>query len=103
MIHQVGSTNMLPGKEKEAEQLLLKFAALVNQLNPGANAHVLRNLDGKRNQIHLIDTWDSVGVWEGARDKIESDPAFQTLMQEAAAVFDWNSLERHFYQIVSDT
>lgn len=101
MIHQVGSVNILPGKEREAEQLLLKFAALVNQINPGANAQVLRNLDGKRNQIHLIDTWESVGIWEGARDKTESDPAFQSLMQAGAEVFDWNSLERHFYQIVS--
>jgi hypothetical protein len=56
MIHQVTSITILSGKEQEAEQLMLKAAAIVNQKYPGANSHILRNLDGKGNQIHIMDT-----------------------------------------------
>ncbi len=97
MIHQVSSINMMPGKDKEAEQVMVKIAAIVNQKYPASNSHIVRNLDGKGNQIHIIDTW------EVARDAVESDPTWQALIQEGAGLFDENSIERHFYQIVSES
>ncbi len=102
MIYQVGSINMMPGKEQEAEQLMLKLAAFVKQKFPGVNSQILRNFDGKGNQIHIIDTWDSVGAWEVADTQTQADPNWQTLLQEGAAWFDLSSFERHFYQIVAE-
>jgi len=102
MIYQVSSINIMPGKDQEVEQLMLKIAAIVNQQHPGANARILRNFDGKRNQIHIMDRWDSMGVWEVASTQIEGDPNWQALIQEGAGWFDDNSLERHFYQVVGE-
>ena len=101
MIHHVASANIVAGKEKEAEQWLLKVAAFVNQKFPGANSQVLRHFDGKGNRIHLMDTWESVGVWEVASNKTEADPGWQPLMQKAEGLFDFDSFERHFYRVVS--
>ncbi len=103
MIEQVASANILPGKEKEAEQVMVKFAAIVNQKYPEANSHILRNIDGKGSRIYIVDTWEALGDWETARDKTESDPAFQAVFQTAAELFDWNSYERHFFQIISES
>lgn len=101
MIEHVATGNIVPGKEMEAEQAMLKFAAIVNQHYPQANSHVLRNIDGKGSRIYVVDTWESLGVWEMVRDQIHSDPAAQALFQSVAELFDWSSAERHFYQIVS--
>jgi hypothetical protein len=102
MIEHVASANILPGKEKEVEQAMVKFAAIVNQHYPQAHSHIVRNIDGKGSRIYIVDTWESLGTWETARDKVDSDPAAQALFQSVAELFDWNSAERHFYQIVSE-
>lgn len=102
MIHHVASANIVPGKAKQAEQFLLKVAAFVNQKFPGTDSHVLRNFDGKGNRIHILEIWNSVGAWEVASSQNETDQDWLALMQEITGLFDENSIERHFYQIVSE-
>ena len=82
--------------------MLLKVAAFVNQKFPGVNSHILRNFDGKGNRMRILETWDSVGAWEVGSNQTEADPTWAPLMQEGAGLFDENSFERHFYQIVSE-
>jgi hypothetical protein len=101
MVYHVFSANTVPGKDKAAEQFLLKVAAFVNQKFPGVNSHILRNFDGKSNRMHIVETWDSVGAWEVGDNQTQADPNWPILMQEALGLFDENSFERHFYQIVS--
>lgn len=103
MIEHRAVGNIVPGKEMEAEQAMLKFAAIVNQHYPQANSHVLRNITGQGSWIYVVDTWESLGVWESVRDEIHADPAALALFQSVAdaGLFDWNGAERQFYQIVS--
>jgi len=74
----------------------------VNRKFPEVNSHILRNFDGKGNRIHIFETWDSVGAWEVANTQTEADPNWPALMQGAGGLFDGNSFERHFYQIISE-
>jgi hypothetical protein len=101
MIHHVASITMLPGQAKHAEQWLSKVAAFVTQKFPGTNSHILRNFAGKGHQIHIFETWASVGAWEAGNEQTEADPTWPALMQEAAGLFDENSFERHFYQVIA--
>lgn len=100
MIDHVASLSIV-GEEKAAEQLALRLAAFINRKFPGANARILRNFDGKLNRLHLVDTYDSIAAWEAARDSNDQDPQWQSLIGSGDGLFDFNSLEGHFYQVVT--
>lgn len=100
MICHVGFGQAAPGKEKEAEQLLLQAAACVNKKHPSANVQVMRNISGQSEGILFVDMWDSLGAWEQASAAMEADPDWTVLVAKGEGLFAPGSGHHNFYRIV---
>jgi len=101
MVYHVVSAEISPGKRQEAEQFVLKMAAYVNQRFPGANAHVIKNINGNQDNMHYVETFESMGAWEASEKDLETDADWLSLVGGGGGLAVPGSAKHNFYQILS--
>lgn len=101
MINHVASGTIVPNKDKEAVQWLLKLAAYVNKKFPGANVQIARNINGTNDRAHYRETFDSLAAWESAEAILDADPDWQALLAQWEGLIVPGSVEHNFYRIVA--
>jgi hypothetical protein len=101
MVYHVASGDIVSGKEKAAEQWLLKVAAYQNNRFPSAKAEILRNINGPDNRAHYTDSWESLGAWESASKQLDADSDWQALFTDVDSLIVPGTVQHNFYRVVS--
>ncbi|MBV7332028.1 NIPSNAP family protein [Chloroflexi bacterium TSY] len=98
MIYHVVTMKVLPDKGNEAEQILLKAQAYLEEKNPVENAQFLRGIDDSSNRLHISGLYDSLAAFETQREARHKDPEWKTILDELDAVVE--DSEGHFYRVI---
>ena len=101
MITFVRTLEISQGKGKEATEWLLKAAKLFKEHYPETNLQVMRNVGGKANQLHWVDTHESLGAWEEMSKKVEANADLRALFVEGEGLFVDSSNVVSFYETIS--
>lgn len=99
MIVHVVTMKILPDKEKEVVDILLKMETYLQEKNPVENAQFLRGIDDSSNRIHISGSYDSMAAFEKQREARYKDPEWSTILDALYSVVEEN--EGHFYRIIS--
>ena len=101
MITFVRTADIHDGKAPAAIEWALKVAAYINE-NYGTNIAVQRNVAGKINQLHWVNTHETMNEAMELGAKLNMDDSFRQLMVESSeqGLFAANSVVDNFYQSI---
>jgi len=101
MITFVRTADIRDGKAPQAIEWALKIAAHLNETLQ-TNFAVQRNVGGPVNQLHWVDTYDSLGALEVILAKIQEDDGYRQLLAETVEdpLFFANSVVDNLYRSI---
>lgn len=97
----VTSANVTPGKRQEAIQWAQKAAAYITDKYSELTVQIMENINGPVNQLHWVESWDTLAPWEEYAKQVDADSGWQALLAEGGGLFDADSIVRKWYRPLS--
>ncbi len=87
------------GKDLAGLEMAKKFASHIEETH-GTEVQLLRQIGGNPRLIAWTSRHENLGEFEANMGKIETDAAYQKMVQEASNIFKDGSLEDQLLQII---
>lgn len=88
----------LPQRQLEGMKKLKALAQMMNEI--GAPTEILTNFAGDNFRIHVVSRFETLAQFEALNSWAATDAAYQTWLQSAQDLFDWNRTETNLYSVL---